>query len=117
MALIDKWEAEEAIRQLTVDMPNANESLCSSMAEARMTYPDCSVESHFEWRETGSVPHFRAVLHWTNEEGYPIVGGDYIHMEIAGTFKEDRKGSLTVKDYRATECYIHDPQEDYVRPV
>jgi len=115
MALIDEAQAFDAIMALVYDLPNECEPLIATMVETKCNAPDAHIEQHWQWREADGVPHFRAKLHFTPEEGSYMIGGDYIEAEIAGMFKESRAG-LTVDRYQVLECRAVDPQEHYVRP-
>ena len=61
------------------------------MVETNCDAPDASVMQHRQWRAEGGIPHFRATIHFTPEEGCYMIGGGYIKVEVTGTFKEVAK--------------------------
>ena len=115
MALIDESLAYDAIMQLANDLPNDSDEMSGTMSETRCDAPDASIVQHRQWREEGGVPHFRATIHYTPEEGCHMIGGNFIKVEVVGTFKESRKG-LEVDEYHVEECRAADPHEHYVKP-
>lgn len=109
--MIDKFEAEIAIKELADRIPEEDESMIGTMEESNCTCPSAYIKEHREWRETGGIPHFRATIHYPPEQ-LPIIGGQYIQVKVEGTFKQSRQG-LTVENYGVTECEIIDEYEEY----
>jgi hypothetical protein len=115
MAKIDEYDAEMALQELARRLPEESQELISTMVECRVTAPDAYIEDHREWRGDRGMPKFRAIIHYTNEEHEPIFGGDYIRVEVTGTFKELR-GSPTVESWSVQDCHLFNPHERYVKP-
>jgi len=112
--MIDKYEAEIAIRELANRLPEESESMISAMVDCNATAPDASIEKHSQWRQAGGVPNFTATIHYHNEAGYPLVGCHYIQVTVCGTFKQNKKG-LTVDSCVVEECELIDLSEGYAR--
>lgn len=114
MALIDEFDAESAIQDLADHLPEECEDLIGTMVDCDMTAPDAWIEQHSEWRETGGIPHFRAIIRFTNEGGWPLIGGHFVHVEVRGTFAE-RRGGLSVKEWHAEDCRLVDKSERQIK--
>lgn len=112
--MINKYEAEVAIRDLADRLPEECESMIATMVDCNAFALEASIERHREWREAKGIPHFRATLRFDNEMRLPLIGGDYIQVEIRGTFNQSKKG-LTVSSYVVEECRVIDSCEPHAR--
>jgi hypothetical protein len=104
MARVDVTEAECAIREWAHDLVNADEGICSLIAEAKATAVGVdSVDVRSVWRGKRGNPHFAATIVFKGEEYWPCVLSDAIVASVKGTFTETRAG-LTVDEHTVEEC-------------
>ena len=104
MARVDATEAECAIREWAHDLVNADEGICSLIAEAKATAVGVdSVDVRSVWRGERGKPHFAATIVFKGEEYWSCVLSDAIIARVKGTFTETRAG-LTVDQHTVEEC-------------